>query len=212
MKNHTTYQIYVFCAIFLLVALGIAGFVFHIKNDFINNNKLIASNLLGHIKLVVSNVRYQKRDLGAYPMSIKAMTDKFEYLFTNGNSSHYLNESQLNSNWNGPYFEKHKIYNPYSMKKRHFQINLDSIFPGLAGGLVSNSMDNNRLKYIIVPNDREAMAVTNEIFKLVIKQCNNEKNIDIIESYRYTISKGNVYKRCGYISNLGRYRGNKLLH
>ena len=43
----------------------------------------------------------------------------------------------------------------------------------------------------------------NEVFKLAIKQCNREKNPVIVDSYQYTVATGNVYKRCGYVSNMG---------
>ena len=164
---------------------------------------MIATALLGHMKLMAANIKYQKSDLGRYPASLKAMMDADKYFQPRGNSGDLQALPAARGEWHGPYFEKYPDFSPMSQTRRYFEINLKNIYPGLTGSLIANKHNNKKVKYVVTWAAEQSDPQLNEIFEYVLKKCNRENDAMTVAGYAYTLAAGTAYKPCGYLSSFG---------
>ena len=189
--------------IFFVIILSLIGGIGYYHGRHQQKIPMIADALLGHMKLMAANIKHQKSDLGSYPTSLRAMTEADEYFISGGNTSQFHPLKAEQPEWHGPYFKEYQNFSPFSQTKRYFQINLEKIYTGLTGGLIANKRNNKKVKYIVSWSGTSSPAELNEVFRYVIKKCNNEKDEMTVQAYTYTIGEGNPYKPCGYLSSFG---------
>ena len=193
----------------VLICITIISAIVYLKGFEVKSNDLIARATLAHIKLMVDYIEKQKRELGAYPMSLQAMVDKNEYLRPDGNSKGYTSEEELKTPWNGPYFTGHHV-SPYLNGfhyYRYFKISLDNIHPGMTGSLRKHHNDNKILIYTVSREDaNEAAGKFHPIAEKIIYNCNGSdyNRVALRQSQSHYSTYGNIFAPCAYDATDGK--------
>ena len=192
-----------FIVIFIIVGI-IAPFIYY-KSFHYKTDDFIARAGVAHLKLMARLVEKQKRELGAYPMSLGAMVDRDEYLHPRGNSKGYTRETELKNQWNGPYLKNHPVYpNPYFRRSaRFFKIDLSHIMPGMTGDLRRAFDRDDMLVYSITYEDApDLFSRMHAVALKAIIRCNGEAIRPIVlrgAREFYTVI-GNHITPCGFSS------------
>ena len=189
----------------LLIVLGIVSTIAYLKGFSVDRDSLTARALHSHMKQVVNAVENQKRELGAYPTSLKAMMEHDKFLTSAGNSKHYVDTTALRANWNGPYLRGFNILqNKTYLPDDYYYIPLDDISYKYTGRLHRSLEDPTKLVYTIAADEISSKNHITQIARKVLAKCNGDKDIILAYSTRYYTVYGNNYKPCGYIHYTGK--------
>ena len=164
----------------LVVLALVAALVYYKTIDGVNHQTR-ARAALNHIKLMGTLIETQKRALGDYPRTLKAMRDKTAYLAPGGNQAGYTTEAELRTPWDGPYLTQHQPYpDPNYLPDVVYKINLDDIFPGMEGELGALFEAPKILAYVLTSeNAASGLDAFSTFAYAVIKKCNNVTTVTI---------------------------------
>ena len=111
----------------VLIVMTIVLAVYLLKGSDVDTDNLRSNALLKNMQFVSHAVEEQKRHLGHYPLHVKALMDKAEFLKVNQNSGQITDEALFHSEWGGPYIRGLAI--------RDDQFMLDDVMAGKRGKL-----------------------------------------------------------------------------
>ena len=192
----------------VLLCLGVLSALIYYKGFYFRTDGFHAKTVLTHLRVMGDLIEKQRRELGAYPMSLQAMVDKNEYLLPAGNSKGYTTEAELKQPWNGPYLTNYRVF-PYLNGfdyYRYFKINLTNIHPNLRGNL-RKAYENEKVLVYAVTNE-DAYDARNRIHAFsekLIKHCNGSERLPPTQrrSLTFTYHIGNHFAPCGFYMTEG---------
>ena len=191
--------------IIFFIVVGIVGTVVYLRGFSADRDSLAASALYNHMRQIVNAAENQKRLLGAYPTSLKAMIDQDKFLTDSGNSKRYVAPAALRRDWAGPYLTGFNIrQNETYLPDDYYYIALDDFSPKYTGRLHRSVEDPSKLVYTIAANARASKDHITALARAVLAKCNGDKDIILAYSTRYYTVYGNHYKPCGYIHYTGK--------
>ena len=187
------------------IVLGIVATAVYIRGFSADKDSLASSAIYNHMKQVVNAAENQKRQLGAYPTSLKAMIDKDKFLTSKGNSKHIVDENSLRTAWNGPYIKGFKVLQDKTyLPDDYYYFRLDDISHKYTGRLHRSLEDPTKLVYTIATDEVASKDHITKVARKVLEKCNGDKDIILAYSTRYYTVYGNNYKPCGYIHYTGK--------
>ena len=120
-------------AIIAFTALSLIITAIFIQGTSTETEHLRYKALLKNMKIVAHAAEEQKRNLGYYPRTVKALMKKSAYLQPEGNSGGVENEKLLKMPWNGPYVQ--------NLKLRHDKVTLEDLVPDKTGEIVTHGRE-----------------------------------------------------------------------
>ena len=192
----------------MLLCLGLLSVLIYYKGFYYRTDDFHAKTVRTHLKVMADLIEKQRRELGAYPMSLQAMVDKTEYLRPTGNSKGYMTEAELKQPWNGPYLTNYRVY-PYLdgfAYYRFFKINLTNIHRNLTGNLRKANENEKILVYAVSNEDAyDARDRIHAFSEKLINQCNGSERLPPVQRRSLTFSYhiGNHFAPCGFYMTEG---------
>ena len=83
-KKKNSYGFSAIGMIIIIIVIGIVSSVIYLRGFSADKDSLAVAAIYNHMKQVVNAAENQKRQLGAYPTSLKAMLTKDKFLTSTG--------------------------------------------------------------------------------------------------------------------------------
>ena len=171
-------------AIIAFTALSLIITAIFIQGTSAETQQIRYKALLKNMKIVAHAAEEQKRNLGYYPRTAKALIEKSAYLQPEGNSGGIANENLLKMPWNGPYVK--------NIKLQHDKINLRDIVDEKTGEIVTHGRD----VYYEVGDFEEA---DQPFVEKLYRDCTYKT--DEVALVKNTLVMPNYITVCGYAAN-----------